>query len=683
MTNTIQKLTNEIAENPTADLYYQRATQYCYIRKYDLAIQDCEKGLKLDKVHANCYYRRIYALSRAKRYEEALEDCNRSIELDPEYAPAYLGRGIVYLEQKKYEEALQEYSKTIELDPNNAPAYNNRGRSYYRENHYEEALEEYNKAIELDPDWAYPYNNRGRLYYKQKRYDKALEEYGKAIELKSDWASPYYNCGLIYYKQENYKEALENYKKAYDLYEEDNKYYKGEAGKRIVEITALLKSQKSEKDHVRIIIDETNEFIEEINRNEESQSDFFNHEHKIPPVANLEFTVLRKWNSFTPIVGSGFRASKGGGYFIKCGKTGIVIDPGFNFIENFMTNDYKFKEIDAVVITHAHNDHTSDLDSILTILHKYNEKLSKDIVEDIRRDLDYSWDMINSDPGKKKEVDEKVKKIYEDKQKVIKFYITSGTFKKYAGFFDLMKSSSYEIFCVDAEEFNNFKIDDINVRVIKAKHYDIISDETAVGFCFEYGQDFVLIYTGDTGFEEMAEDYRKLKEDYKGKRIALAANLGGFKDSENLYPIKQDNKNYFYKNHLGRVGMAMLVRILEPEICILSEFGEEFNGYRIKIAKVFNDVYKEHQKTTFLPADIGLRINSKMEVWAITESTTQSSPDEFTDIDGFPCGFIMPENVDFREVPQVSQLYYYNQKVDVVDLVMNKMNEFHKSLKEK
>lgn len=71
-----------------------------------------------------------------------------------------------------------------------------------------------------------------------------------------------------------------------------------------------------------------------------------------------------------------FTNIKGGGCFLSWGGKGIVIDPGYDFIENMYSENLAVGDIDAIVITHAHNDHYIDLDPILTLAYQYN-RLSK------------------------------------------------------------------------------------------------------------------------------------------------------------------------------------------------------------------------------------------------------------------------------------------------------------------
>ena len=89
------------------------------------------------------------------------------------------------------------------------------------------------------------------------------------------------------------------------------------------------------------------------------------------------FVVLQRWNSFTPAM----RASEGGGYFLfHAGKydssknvpgfidVGVVIDPGYGFVKNFVSEGFGVLDITAIVITHDHPDHLADVGSLVNLL---------------------------------------------------------------------------------------------------------------------------------------------------------------------------------------------------------------------------------------------------------------------------------------------------------------------------
>ena len=51
---------------------------------------------------------------------------------------------------------------------------------------------------------------------------------------------------------------------------------------------------------------------------------------------NRGFFILRRWGSYTPGV---IQRSAGGGYFLNWDGKGVVIDPGFNFLDNFIQSN--------------------------------------------------------------------------------------------------------------------------------------------------------------------------------------------------------------------------------------------------------------------------------------------------------------------------------------------------------
>jgi len=96
------------------------------------------------------------------------------------------------------------------------------------------------------------------------------------------------------------------------------------------------------------------------------------------------FYVLRRWNSFTPIVPNleqRQRIYRGGGYFFWHQNQGTVMDPGFRFIRNFCDAGGRVADIDNIVITHAHDDHTADLESLFTVLYQHNATIKDTLKE--------------------------------------------------------------------------------------------------------------------------------------------------------------------------------------------------------------------------------------------------------------------------------------------------------------
>lgn len=88
------------------------------------------------------------------------------------------------------------------------------------------------------------------------------------------------------------------------------------------------------------------------------------------PPSGWGFTVLRRWNSFTPALA----VSDGGGYFLFHANDegeidlGVVIDPGYAFVKNFLSEGFGISEITAVLVSHDHPDHLDDFSKIINLL---------------------------------------------------------------------------------------------------------------------------------------------------------------------------------------------------------------------------------------------------------------------------------------------------------------------------
>lgn len=604
---------------------------------YYEAIYSFEESLKIDNNFSFSNHGLGYAYRELGEYGMSEIHYEKAFELDGTFTHPLIGLGFLYTEINRYDDAEEHYKKAILLDKTDANALNNLCRLYYDQQNYEEAIKCFEKAIEIDDKFAYPWCNLGDIFTEKRNYVEAEECYKKAITLDENIVYPWFNLALLFKETKEYAKAIYNFKKAKKLFIKEKDFdYVSMIDEQLIEIESLIEvcSEIDKADPVLVkVLKKTSTYEDDILKEKEEFLRFI----KDPPEDenNNYLQVLRRWNSYTPIIADNYHVSKGGGYFLKINNTGIVIDPGFNFIDNFKGAKHKFSEIDYVLISHAHNDHTSDLESIINLLHNYNEDV-KGLNDYIRTDT------IRGKLAKLKGVTHKriskeaiEKKFKEsDKKKVIHFYISQSVNKKFSGMLDLCSKMNFDIHVIEEndeklliKEKNSKTKGDIIIKVIKAKHSDIISDRHSVGFVIEI-DNRVLVYTGDTGWNIEIEDvYKKLAEDYKNTPVILLAHLGGIESYENTYigSIKQHKRTikkndpfeHFYKNHLGRLGLGSLIQTLKPKLCIISEFGEEMKYTREKFAQDYNDIF---EGTLFLPADIGLKYNfTQDKIEAITK----------------------------------------------------------------
>ncbi len=158
-----------------------------------------------------------YVLLMSKRYQEAIEVCQKVLKLDPKYGHAYNNWGLSLFELGRYDEAIEKYKLAAELNPKYDHPYNNWGRTLFELRRYDEAIEKYKLAAELNPNLNTTYNNWGNALYGLKRYGEAIEKYKYAAELNPNLDSTYNNLGLAYFEIGRYDEALASFDKAIQL----------------------------------------------------------------------------------------------------------------------------------------------------------------------------------------------------------------------------------------------------------------------------------------------------------------------------------------------------------------------------------------------------------------------------------------------------------------------------------
>ena len=79
---------------------------------------------------------------------------------------------------------------------------------------------------------------------------------------------------------------------------------------------------------------------------------------------NGHLLMLKSMSSSSPLLYNSLLSSHiftGGGIYLRWNNKGITIDPGYGFIENMYKHELYIQDIDIVIVTHFHIDHTGDL----------------------------------------------------------------------------------------------------------------------------------------------------------------------------------------------------------------------------------------------------------------------------------------------------------------------------------
>ncbi|QGY39939.1 MBL fold metallo-hydrolase [Pseudodesulfovibrio cashew] len=406
---------------------------------------------------------------------------------------------------------------------------------------------------------------------------------------------------------------------------------------------------------------EKENFLSKMDRRKKKIDAFLEKHSRFKHRASLVF-VLRQWNSFTPIIADGTESDRGGGYFIYHNRMGIVVDPGYDFIEHFHKIGGRIHDITHIVITHAHDDHTAQLEQLLTMFHQYNKK------------------------GKKK-------KVF--------LLLNHSTLKKFSGF-RLHKDCEYidRVICLNSYDPTSEQTihlsSQCSLTVLPAYHDDVFTEDYAVGlgfkFKFQGRRTRKIVFTGDTGLFPPKQDLdnkiekfdkppyegiTKVREDEPS--LALHKNYPEeFGKSPDLFiphigsiqryefdPSRNPDEPMFYANHLGLLGTATMIHELDPASTIVSEFGSELKDLRMQIAEFLalglQRMQGSENRKFIIPGDTSIVYNIETSQFLRHDDCAFHSKEEIAakEVEGKRIGLFQPDALSFSLEPLDYTLRHY------------------------
>ncbi|KPK63539.1 hypothetical protein AMJ83_06430 [candidate division WOR_3 bacterium SM23_42] len=140
----------ELRKKKTALDHFDRATLYYYRANYELALNEIDKAIEIDKTSEYLNLKGL-VLAELGRYDDSKKTYLRALELEPEFSELHNNLGLLYLKMKKLDEAVLSFEESIKKNVNNALAYVNLGNALIELEKYDDAVSAYNRALEIDP----------------------------------------------------------------------------------------------------------------------------------------------------------------------------------------------------------------------------------------------------------------------------------------------------------------------------------------------------------------------------------------------------------------------------------------------------------------------------------------------------------------------------------------------------
>lgn len=367
------------------------------------------------------------------------------------------------------------------------------------------------------------------------------------------------------------------------------------------------------------------EEMKELLRQKERPVDIYieNYKHRIFNERNI-LVMLKGFSSSTPILlnyAHNTNFYSGGGFYIHWNGVGIAVDPGYLFVQNLQDYGLNVLDIDVVIITHEHIDHSSDM-RILDDLH-YN--VSSNFSEKIDR-----WD----------EEHRTVTRVEKEKHR-IKWYMDSVTCeaavllaKKESGF----NRKFNQLYCINIAEEDSIALEEkfqgyaeivsdktvklseeINLHVFRTAHEQYKENGNdkfflhTFGCIFECGTETkrVIGYTSDTSLQE--DVYPAMRE-LMSQCHVIIANISGIYRQDILL---RESK----PRHLGYSGCYRIVadliknEKLDLKYLLISEFSNQVSDIRFGVAKYLQDEVNDLARRkgvlspNILPTEIALTLD--------------------------------------------------------------------------
>jgi len=209
------------------------------------------------------------ALVRRKKYDDAVEICDKTLKLNPESYYAQLNKGVALQELGRLEEAILAYEKAIHINKNDFRAYFNIAHLHYLSKKYSEAIKWYDKSIRIDPTFVESHFYKGEALSELAQHEEAVNSYANCLKIDGKFKPAIYKLIASFAEQDKIGDALkaiENHKSilgkdAEEIFEFVQGVFLNNRGKHDDAIKHLENVLKADPNHPEALIEKGMSFI--------------------------------------------------------------------------------------------------------------------------------------------------------------------------------------------------------------------------------------------------------------------------------------------------------------------------------------------------------------------------------------------------------------------------------------
>lgn len=181
----LEEFTKAIQFKPNyGEAYNQRGGIHSFNGDDSLAFIDYTSAICCDSSNSGYYFNRAETNLSLKRFDLAISDCNKSLELGTDYPPyLYVFRAKAYFAMGKVKEAFADCNKALKEDPYEKAPYRAMAEFYESQGEIDKAVKNYEKSIDFVLEEGPTYYRIAKLYVALKKEKKACENFQRAVSL--------------------------------------------------------------------------------------------------------------------------------------------------------------------------------------------------------------------------------------------------------------------------------------------------------------------------------------------------------------------------------------------------------------------------------------------------------------------------------------------------------------------
>ena len=203
--------------NPKSYMTYVKLGELYYlVKKYDIAFEKINEGLKINKYYSDAYFWKGMIYRERKDNARALSNFMTAVEQDPDNFKAYMQMGLLSIESGK-KDALDHFNAAIKIRPNSTEGYYARAYYYQTNKELDKAIQDYTSVVNIDSNYVNAHYNLGIIRYELRVIDLALNDFSKVISLNPKYAEAYYMRGLCEEAKNKNQEAISDFEFAVSL----------------------------------------------------------------------------------------------------------------------------------------------------------------------------------------------------------------------------------------------------------------------------------------------------------------------------------------------------------------------------------------------------------------------------------------------------------------------------------